>query len=69
MANEKFNIFMISIRESKYLLTKRKYVSEETWISSKSFRVKNGKQNRGYHLKGHRKLCQKLVSKVTLHFV
>ena len=21
------------------------------------------------HLKGHRKLCQKLVSKVTLHFV
>ena len=41
MANEKFNILMISIRESKYLLTQRKYVSEETWISSKSIRLKN----------------------------
>ena len=41
MANEKFNIFMISIRESKYLLTQRNYVSEETWIFSKSVRLKN----------------------------
>ena len=41
MANEKFNIFMISIRESKYLLTQKKYVSEETWISWKSIRLKN----------------------------
>ena len=29
----------------------------------------HGKQNRGYHLKGHRELCQKLVSKMTLHIV
>ena len=41
MVNDKFNIFMISIRESKYLHTQRKYVSEETWISLKSIRLKN----------------------------
>ena len=41
MANEKFNIFMISIRESKYLHTQRKYVSEQSWISSQSIRLKN----------------------------
>ena len=39
--NDRFHIFMISIRESKYLLTQRKYVSEETWISSKAIRLKN----------------------------
>ena len=41
MANEKLNILMISIRESKNLQTLRKYVSEETWISSKTIRLKN----------------------------
>ena len=29
----------------------------------------HAKQNRGYHVKEHKKMCQKLVSKVTLHFV
>ena len=29
----------------------------------------HGEQNRGYHVKEHKKLDQKLVSKVTLHFV
>ena len=28
-----------------------------------------GEQNQGYHVKEHKKLCQKQVSKVTLHFV
>ena len=41
MANEKFNIFMISIRESKNLQTYKKHVSEESWISSQSIRLKN----------------------------
>ena len=29
----------------------------------------HGKQNRGYHVKGQRKLCQRQLLKVTLHFV
>ena len=29
----------------------------------------HGEQNRAYHVKQHQKLCQKQVSKVTLHFV
>ena len=29
----------------------------------------HGEQNAGYHVKEHKKLCQKLVSKVALHFV
>ena len=29
----------------------------------------HGEQNGGYHVKEHRKLYQKQVSKVTLHFV
>ena len=31
--------------------------------------VKKGEQNQSYHVKEHKKLCQKPVSKVTLHFV
>ena len=41
MVNDKFNIFMISIRESKNLHTSKKYVSEESWISSQTMRLKN----------------------------
>ena len=41
MVNEKFNIFMISIRESKNMQTSKKYVSDETWISSQTIRLKN----------------------------
>ena len=29
----------------------------------------HGEQNAGYHVKEHKNLCEKLVSKVTLHFV
>ena len=29
----------------------------------------HGEQNQGYHVKEHKKLCQKQVSRVTLHFV
>ena len=29
----------------------------------------HGEQNRGYHMKEHKKLSQKQASKVTLHFV
>ena len=49
-------------KESDWLL-KNFHQSENGW---KSY---HGEQNRGYHVKEHKKLCQKQVSKVTLHFV
>ena len=33
------------------------------------YRSCHGEENAGYHVKEHKKLGQKLVSKVTLHFV
>ena len=49
-------------KESDWLL-KNLHQSESGW---KSY---HGEQNRGYYVKEHKKLSQKLVSKVTLHFV
>ena len=49
-------------KESDWLL-KNLHQSESGW---KSY---HGEQNRGYHVKEHTKLCQKQLSKVTLHFV
>ena len=49
-------------KESDWLL-KNLYQSESGW---KSY---HGEQNWGYHVKEHTKLCQRQLSKVTLHFV
>ena len=51
------------------------YVKESDWLlknfhqSENGLQSYHGEQNRGYHLKEHKKLYQKLVSKVMLHFV
>ena len=49
-------------------------MKESDWLFKNFHQSENGKsyhgeQNRGYHVKEHRKLSQKQVSKVTLHFV
>ena len=51
------------------------YMKESDWLlknfhqSENGLKSYHGEQNRGHHVKEHEKLCQKLVSKVTLHFV
>ena len=51
------------------------YFKESDWLLKNFHQSENGsnsyhgEQNRGYHVKEHQKLCQKQVSKVTLHFV
>ena len=51
------------------------YFKESDWLlknfhqSEKGLQSYHGEQNRGYHMKEHKKLSQKQVSKVTLHFV
>ena len=50
-------------------------MKESDWLlknfhqSENGLRSYHGEQNRGYHVKEHKKLSQKQVSKVTLHFV
>ena len=51
------------------------YMKESDWLlknfhqSENGLKSYHGEQNRGYHVKEHKKLSQKQVSKVTLHFV
>ena len=51
------------------------YMKESDWLlknfhqSENGLKSYHGEQNRGYHMKEHKKLSQKQVSKVTLHFV
>ena len=51
------------------------YFKDSYWLLKKINQSKNGwksyhgEQNQGYHEKEHKKLIQKLVSKMTLHFV
>ena len=51
------------------------YMKESDWLlknfhqSENGLKSYHGEQNRGYHLKEHKKLYWKLVSKVMLHFV
>ena len=51
------------------------YMKESDWLlknfhqSENGLKSYHGEQNQGYHVKEHKKLCQKQVSKVTLHFV
>ena len=51
------------------------YMKESDWLLKNFYQSENGlksyhgEQNGGYHVKEHKKLCQKQVSKVTLHFV
>ncbi len=50
------------------------YMKESDWLLKNFHQSENGsqsyhgEQNQGYHVKEHKKLCQKQVSKVTLHF-
>ena len=51
------------------------YMKESDWLlknfhqSANGLKSCHGEQSRGYHLKEHKKLYQKLVLKVMLHFV
>ena len=51
------------------------YMKESDWLlknfhqSENGLKSYHGEQNHGYHVKEHKKLCQKQVSKETLHFV
>ena len=51
------------------------YFKESDWLlknfhqSENGLKTYHGEQNQGYHVKEHKKLSQKRVSKVTLHFV
>ena len=51
------------------------YMKESDWLleifhqSENGLQSYHGEHNRGYHLKEHKKLYKKLVSKVMLHFV
>ena len=50
-------------------------MKESDWLlknfhqSENGLKSYHGEQNRGYHMNEHKKLSQKQVSKVTLHFV
>ena len=60
-------LFMVALIATYFIesdwLLKNLHQSES---GSKSY---HGKQNWGYHVKEHTKLCQKQLSEVTLHFV
>ena len=51
------------------------YMKESDWLlknfhqSENGLKSYHGEQNQGYNMKEHKKLSQKQVSKVTLHFV